>query len=54
MDSPRREVTAFYAGDLNILDAPTVSIVGTREVSDAGWRRAAQLARDLVKAGRSA
>lgn len=49
--SPRREANVFYAGDLEILDAPTVSIVGTREVSEAGWRRAAQLARDLVKAG---
>jgi DNA recombination-mediator protein A len=48
--SPRREVTAFYAGDMDILDAPTVSIVEMREVSDAGWKRAAQLARDLVKA----
>lgn len=49
--SPRREAMVFYSGDLDVLDAPTVSIVGTREVSDAGWRRAAQLARDLVKAG---
>lgn len=49
--SPRREAKVFYAGDLDILDAPTVSIVGTREVSEAGWRRASQLARDLVKAG---
>jgi DNA protecting protein DprA len=49
--SPRREATVFYAGDLDLLDAPTVSIVGTREVSDAGWRRASQLARDLVQAG---
>jgi DNA processing protein len=49
--SPRREAAVFYAGDLDVLDAPTVSIVGTREVSEAGWRRAAQLSRDLVKAG---
>jgi DNA protecting protein DprA len=49
--SPRREATVFYAGNLDVLDAPTVSIVGTREVSEAGWRRASQLARDLVKAG---
>jgi DNA processing protein len=48
--SPRHDATVFYAGDLSILDAPTVAIVGTREVSDAGWRRSAQLARDLVKA----
>lgn len=49
--SPRREATVFYAGNLEILDAPTVSIVGTREVTDAGRRRASQLARDLVQAG---
>lgn len=49
--SPRHEADVFYAGDLEILDAPTVSIVGTREVSEPGWRRASQLARDLVKAG---
>jgi len=49
--SPRHEADVFYAGDLDMLDAPTVSIVGTREVSEAGWRRAAQLARDLVKSG---
>jgi DNA processing protein len=49
--SARREVTAFYAGELDVLDAPTVSIVGTREASDLGWKRASQLARDLVKAG---
>lgn len=49
--SPRREAKVFYAGDLDILDAPTVSIVGTREVSEPGRRRASQLARDLVKAG---
>jgi DNA protecting protein DprA len=49
--SPRREATVFYAGELDLLDAPTISIVGTREVSDAGWKRASQLARDLVKGG---
>src|SRR5712675_676239 len=49
--STRRDVAVFYAGELDILDAPTVSIVGTREVSDAGWKRASQLARDMVKAG---
>lgn len=46
-----REVTVFYSGDLALLDAPTVSIVGTREVSDAGWKRSSQLARDLVRNG---
>jgi DNA protecting protein DprA len=46
-----REATVFYSGDLELLDGPTVSIVGTREVSDAGWKRASQLARDLSKSG---
>jgi DNA protecting protein DprA len=49
--SSGREATVFYAGDLDLLDAPTVSIVGTREVSDAGRKRAAQLARELAKIG---
>jgi DNA protecting protein DprA len=49
--SSGREATVFYAGDLDLLDAPTVSIVGTREVSDAGWKRTSQLARELAKTG---
>src|SRR5688572_8881057 len=49
--SSGREAAVFYAGELDLLDAPTVSIVGTREVSDAGWKRASQLARELAKHG---
>ena len=49
--SSGREAAVFYAGELDLLDAPTVSIVGTREVSDAGWKRASQLARELAKTG---
>jgi DNA recombination-mediator protein A len=49
--SPGREATVFYAGELDLLDAPTVSIVGTREVSEVGWKRASQLARELVRRG---
>ena len=45
------EATVFYSGDLSILNAVAVSIVGTREVSDSGWQRASQLARDLAKIG---
>jgi len=48
--SPRCEATVFCAGDLTILSRPAISIVGTREASEAGLRRAAQLARDLAKA----
>jgi DNA protecting protein DprA len=46
-----RDVTIFYAGELDLLDSPTVSIVGTRDVSEDGWKRAAQLARQLSSAG---
>ena len=37
--APGRDAAIFYAGNLDLLDAPTVSIVGTREVSDAGIMR---------------
>lgn len=40
-----------YAGDLAVLLAPSVSIVGTREASEAGLLRAARLARELAAAG---
>jgi predicted Rossmann fold nucleotide-binding protein DprA/Smf involved in DNA uptake len=49
--APGRYAAIFYAGSLDLLDAPTVSIVGTREVSDAGWDHASQLARELAKYG---
>jgi len=41
----------FYSGELSLLDAPAVSIVGTRDVSDAGRLRASRLARELAQAG---
>jgi DNA processing protein len=41
----------YYSGHLDLLDAPAVSIVGTREVSDPGWKLAYQLARSLSAAG---
>lgn len=44
-------VSIYYSGHLDLLDAPAVSIVGTREVSEAGWKRAYQLARALSAAG---
>jgi DNA protecting protein DprA len=49
--SPHRDATIFYAGDLDLLESPTVSIVGTRDVSEAGWKRASQLARELARRG---
>lgn len=46
-----REVFVYYAGDISLLDKPSVAIVGAREVSDAGKNRAYKLARELVSAG---
>jgi DNA processing protein len=44
-------VMIHYAGDLGVLELPAVSIVGTRQVTDDGRRKALQLARDLAEAG---
>lgn len=41
----------YTAGDLALLDLPSVAIVGSRGASPEGQRRAAQLARDLVRDG---
>ena len=41
----------FYAGDLSLLPRPCVSIVGTRDVSDAGAAATDWLTRKLVAAG---
>lgn len=45
------DVLVHYAGELSLLDAPAVSIVGTREVSEDGRMRASRLARELAGAG---
>jgi DNA processing protein len=45
------DINVFLAGDVELLRSPCVSIVGTREVSDEGWKRASRLARELVDAG---
>jgi DNA processing protein len=44
-------VDVFLAGDVDLLRSPSVSIVGTREASDEGWKRASRLARELAAAG---
>jgi DNA protecting protein DprA len=44
-------VDVFLAGDPELLRSPSVSIVGTREVSDEGRKRASRLARELVEEG---
>jgi len=41
----------YYAGNIDHLSYRSVSIVGTRNVSDLGWRRAARLARELGSRG---
>jgi DNA processing protein len=46
-----QDINIYAAGDLNILLATCVSIVGTREVSEPGFRRAAWLAAKLAEAG---
>lgn len=45
------DVRVFLAGDQSLLTRKCVSIVGTREVSDAGWARAKRLARELADLG---
>jgi DNA processing protein len=45
------DVRIFYAGDKSLITRPCVSVVGTREVSDAGRLRAVRLARELVEHG---
>lgn len=38
----------FYRGELDQCDARSIAIVGTRQASEAGLRRAARMARELV------
>jgi DNA protecting protein DprA len=45
------DVDVFYAGNLDLLKRPAVSIVGTRNVTDDGRQRARRLARELAQAG---
>ena len=46
-----RDTFLYFAGDLRLLAKPTVSIVGTRQISPDGIRRASKLARQLAEAG---
>lgn len=41
----------YFAGNIGLLSYPAVSIVGTRDVSESGWRRACRLAKELAQAG---
>jgi DNA processing protein len=46
-----KDILVHIAGDISILAAPCVSIVGTREVSDLGRQRAEWLSGRLAEAG---
>ena len=46
-----KDVIIRFAGDLGVLEAPAVSIVGTRNVSDRGLERARWLSAKLASAG---
>jgi DNA protecting protein DprA len=50
-ETSSHDALVHFAGDLSVLDVPSVSIVGTRAVSEEGRQRAARLARELVSAG---
>lgn len=39
----------YYRGDIGLLDSTCVSIVGARQATEDGKKRAAQIARDLVR-----
>ncbi len=45
------EPLVYWAGDIDILKAPCVSVIGAREVSAEGKARATRIARELAKAG---
>lgn len=45
------DARVYYSGELDFLDSPSVSIVGTREVSPAGRRLAGDLAISLGEGG---
>lgn len=41
----------YYRGDLSLLETPCISVVGTRNPTEEGKRRAAKIAKMLVKEG---
>ncbi len=49
--SDRSAGVIWCAGDTSLVQCPAVAIVGTRDVSPEGAKRATQLARDLVRSG---
>ena len=45
------DLMVFTAGDLSLLKKPCVSVIGTREVSAEGVKRARRVAKELVQRG---
>jgi DNA processing protein len=45
------EPNIYWAGQLELLKKPSVSVIGARDVSDEGLRRAGKIARELATAG---
>lgn len=43
--------SVFYAGDLNVLCAPCISVIGARNVSNDGFARATRISKELSQAG---
>ncbi|ATC30644.1 DNA-processing protein DprA [Caulobacter vibrioides] len=50
-DQSKSDSFIFYAGQLDILRRPAVAIVGARDVSELGKKRARRLARELADRG---
>ena len=48
-DSARPTPVLYYRGDIGLMEAPNISIVGARKASTDGKRRAALLAKQLVE-----
>lgn len=46
-----RDVFLYFSGEIEFLRCPVVSIVGTRNISPAGIKRAGRLSRELASAG---
>lgn len=46
-----RDTFVHYSGNISLLGGPVVSVVGTREISDAGMKRAKRLSSELAEAG---
>lgn len=50
-ESIRGDVPLYFSGDLSLLDRPCVAVVGSRDLSEMGRKRAARLARELAHDG---